>query len=227
MHSLSGCHGMRRWHLAQFPSFTRPYAKCAIATKRWRLGSCAVSCAAIIRYLHNRKGETNMTESLPKKNSSNCQADWWGLRASACATLALLLALLPMDAAEAARSGGRMGGSRSFAARPGPRVGSRGFGGPRVSGGGFGGPRVSIGIGSPLIAPMSPFGVAPLSPFGYGFGVPVPLGSIGPSPGSGPSVNDQMLQNQQVQDERKIDEQKQGEIATLKKELEELKLQSK
>lgn len=154
------------------------------------------------------------------------KADWWGLRASACATLALLLALLPMDAAEAARSGGRMGGSRSFAARPGPRVGSRGFGGPRVSGGGFGGPRVSIGIGSPLIAPMSPFGVAPLSPFGYGFGVPVPLGSIGPSPGSGPSVNDQMLQNQQVQDERKIDEQKQ-EIATLKKELEELKLQSK
>ena len=125
-----------------------------------------------------------------------------------------------MDAAEAARSGGRMGGSRSFAARPsGPR--------PRVApragaGGGFGGPRVSIGIGSPLIAPMSPFGVAPLSPFGYGFGVPVPLGSIGP----GPSVNDQMLQNQQVQDERKIDEQKQ-EIATLKKELEELKLQSK
>jgi len=148
------------------------------------------------------------------------KADWWGLRASACATLALLLALLPMDAAEAARSGGRMGGSRSFAARPGPRVGSRV--GPR--GGGFGGPRVSIGIGSPLIAPMSPFGVAPLSPFGYGFGVPVPLGSIGPSPG--PSVNDQMLQNQQVQDERKIDEQKQ-EIATLKKELEELKLQSK
>ena len=59
MHSLSGCHGMRRWHLAQFPSFTRPYAKCAIATKRWRLGSCAVSCAAIIRYLHSGSGATD------------------------------------------------------------------------------------------------------------------------------------------------------------------------
>lgn len=39
---------------------------------------------------------------------------------------------------------------------------------------------------------------------------------------SGPSSTDQMLQNQQQQDERKIDEQNQ-EIATLKKELEELK----
>ena len=73
---------------------------------------------------------------------------------------------------------------------------------------------------------ISPFGYAPLSPFspfgygGIGLGVPVPLGPVGPS---GPSVNDQMLQNQQAQDERKIDEQKQ-EIAALKKELDELKL---
>jgi hypothetical protein len=75
-------------------------------------------------------------------------------------------------------------------------------------------------IGAPMI---SPFGYAPLSPFspfgygGFGLGVPVPLGPVGPS------VNDQMLQNQQAQDERKIDEQKQ-EIAALKKELEDLKL---
>ena len=75
-------------------------------------------------------------------------------------------------------------------------------------------------IGAPII---SPFGYAPLSlfsPFGYGgfgLGVPVPLGPVGPS------VNDQMLQNQQAQDERKIDERKQ-EIAALKKELEDLKL---
>lgn len=75
-------------------------------------------------------------------------------------------------------------------------------------------------IGAPMI---SPFGYAPLSPFspfgygGFGLGVPVPLGPVGPS------VNDQMLQKQQAQDERKIDEQKQ-EIAALKKELEDLKL---
>ena len=75
---------------------------------------------------------------------------------------------------------------------------------------------------------ISPFGFAPspFSPFGYGyggFGVPVPLPVPGPV---GPSANDQMLQNQQLQDERKIDEQKQ-EIATLKKELEDLKAKSK
>ena len=70
---------------------------------------------------------------------------------------------------------------------------------------------------------ISPFGYAPLSPFspfgygGFGLGVLGPLGPVGPS------VNDQMLQKQQAQDERKIDEQKQ-EIAALKKELEDLKL---
>jgi len=145
------------------------------------------------------------------------QGTSWGLRASAAAALALLLALLPMDAAEAARSGGRMGGSsRGFAAQPPPRAAVPRGGTAR----GSAGPRISIGIGAPMI---SPFGYAPLSPFspfgygGFGLGVPVPLGPVGPS------VNDQMLQNQQAQDERKIDEQKQ-EIAALKKELEDLKL---
>ena len=42
-----------RCGLGSISLFTfRPYAKCAIATKRWRAGSCAFSCAAIIRYLH-------------------------------------------------------------------------------------------------------------------------------------------------------------------------------
>ena len=56
------------WHapidlLAQSP-FTRPYAKCAIATKRWRLVSCAVSCAAISCYLHSGSGASCISGPL-------------------------------------------------------------------------------------------------------------------------------------------------------------------
>lgn len=77
---------------------------------------------------------------------------------------------------------------------------------------------MSIGIGSPVISPFG-FGGFGYSPFGFGFGggLPVPV----PVP-SGPSNTDQMLQNQQVQDERKIDEQNR-EIAELKKQIAELK----
>eukprot|EP00438_Fugacium_kawagutii_P000430 Skav201979 [mRNA] locus=scaffold2336:43117:45478:+ [translate_table: standard] len=158
-------------------------------------------------------------EKVAQPEADNKATNWWGLRASAAATLALLLALLPMDAAQAARSGGRMGGSsRGFSARPPPRAAApRGGATTRSSS------SVSIGIGAPVIspfgfgAPFSPFG---FSPFGYGFGFGVPIGP------SGPSASDQMLQNQQVQDERKIDEQKQ-EIAALRKELDDLKTKSK
>lgn len=122
-----------------------------------------------------------------------------------------------MDAAQAARSGGRMGGSsRGFSARPPPRAAAPRGGGATTRSSSS----VSIGIGAPVISPFgfgSPFG---FSPFGYGFGFGVPIGP------SGPSASDQMLQNQQVQDERKIDEQKQ-EIAALRKELDDLKTKSK
>lgn len=139
---------------------------------------------------------------------------------SACA-LALLLALLPTDAAEAARSGGRMGGSSraARAPRPQPRAQPKASSTTRsASAASVSGPNISVGFGSPVI---SPFGFSPFGPFGgfgfspFGFGLPVPVPS-------GPSSTDQMLQNQQQQDERKIDEQNQ-EIATLKKELDELK----
>jgi uncharacterized membrane protein len=76
----------------------------------------------------------------PTRSTLQYQGTSWGLRASAAAALALLLALLPMDAAEAARSGGRMGGSsRGFAAQPPPRAAvprggtARGSAGPRIS----------------------------------------------------------------------------------------------
>lgn len=86
----------------------------------------------------------------PTWSTLQYQGTSWGLRASAAAALALLLALLPMDAAEAARSGGRMGGrmggsSRGFAARPPPRAAvprggtARGSAGPRISIGMLGG----------------------------------------------------------------------------------------
>jgi len=80
----------------------------------------------------------------PTRSTLQYQGTSWGLRASAAAALALLLALLPMDAAEAARSGGRMGGSsRGFAARPPPRAAvPRGGGTAR----GSAGPRISIGM---------------------------------------------------------------------------------
>lgn len=145
---------------------------------------------------------------------------------------AVLVALVPLQGAEAARSGGRMGGSSSsFRSRPMPRptmpkssfngasFARAGVATPRPGiGATVGGPNISIGV-SPILAPPI-FG----SPFGFGFGgfglfgppiLPIPVPS-------GPSASDQVLQNQQARDERQIDEQK-GEIQELKKQIEELK----
>ncbi|CAJ1368147.1 unnamed protein product, partial [Effrenium voratum] len=142
------------------------------------------------------------------------------LRVAAASLLALLVALVPLSA-EAARSGGRMGGRSSaprsaFRAAPRPRAVPRSE--PH-----FGGPNVSIGIGPPVM-PLGRYGgFGPGFGFGgFGYGVPLPL----PLPGQalGPSANDQMLQNQQIQDERKLDDQNR-EIADLKKQIEELQRQ--
>mmetsp|Transcript_39883 Transcript_39883/g.71692 ORF Transcript_39883/g.71692 Transcript_39883/m.71692 type:complete len:207 (-) Transcript_39883:83-703(-) len=144
------------------------------------------------------------------------QDAWTCLKAMAAICLGLVVAFAPLQSAEAARSGGRMGGGSVRAARPMPRSGA-GMGasaGPRVSTG----PNVSIGIGAPMI---SPFGY---SPFGMGYGgfglfgppiLPVPVPT-------GPSGTDQMIQSQQLRDERQIDSQK-SEIAQLKQEIEQLK----
>ncbi|CAE7227671.1 unnamed protein product [Symbiodinium sp. CCMP2456] len=152
--------------------------------------------------------------SEPEANS-NAASSWTTfLKMSAAACLALVITLLPLDSAEAARSGGRMGG-RMSGMRSAPRMSV-----PRSSGSARlrSGPNISIGIGSPVISPFG-FGGFGYSPFGFGFGGGLPLPVPVPS---GPSNTDQMLQNQQVQDERKIDEQNR-EIAELKKQIAELK----
>eukprot|EP00440_Ansanella_granifera_P060013 gb/GFBE01065045.1/.p1 GENE.gb/GFBE01065045.1/~~gb/GFBE01065045.1/.p1 ORF type:complete len:207 (+),score=28.93 gb/GFBE01065045.1/:1-621(+) len=148
------------------------------------------------------------------------EAAWGGvLRGALAVCAAFLVAMMPMQGAEAARSGGRMGGATSARARPPPprsTAGATRSSGPRISSG----PNVSIGIGAPMYSPFgfSPFGFSPFGGFGL-FGPPLPL----PVP-SGPSNTDQMIQNQQLQDERKLDEQKQ-EIAALQKEIQALKAQ--
>eukprot|EP00930_Biecheleria_cincta_P095948 TRINITY_DN87834_c0_g1_i1.p1 TRINITY_DN87834_c0_g1~~TRINITY_DN87834_c0_g1_i1.p1 ORF type:complete len:235 (+),score=43.04 TRINITY_DN87834_c0_g1_i1:67-705(+) len=140
------------------------------------------------------------------------------LRIAAAVCAALMLALVPLEGAEAARSGGRMGGSSSFRARaPPPRQAAprSATAGPRVSTG----PNISIGV-----APSFGYGG-----FGYG-GFGMPFGGLGffgppvlpiPVP-SGPSMNDQMLQNQQLRDEAKLEAQK-AEIQELQKQLATLK----
>jgi len=140
-------------------------------------------------------------------------------RAALAVLAALAVAFVPMDGAEAARSGGRMGGMggsrpQSRAAPP-PRSAPSARSGVGASVGGA--PTVVV---SPMMSPFgySPFGGFGYSPFGFGFG--------GFGGGFGPSGTDQRIQEQQRQDERNIDQQK-GQIDALQKEIETLKAQKK
>ncbi|CAE8628532.1 unnamed protein product [Polarella glacialis] len=141
------------------------------------------------------------------------------LRVVAAVCAALMVALVPLQGAEAARGGGRMGGgrmggsSRSFRARPSPSRQAM----PRGNyGAGRGGPRMSSG---PNISFRN---------YGYGGGFGIPFGGFGMPFGgfgmmnSGQSGNDQMLQNQQRRDESQLDGQK-SQIADLEKQIAELK----
>jgi len=130
---------------------------------------------------------------------------------SAVAALAAVLMVGSVPApAEAARSGGRMGGMGSAARRaPPPPARSA----QRASGGGS--TNINIGV-SPVI---SPFGYGGFGYGGFGFGptiLPVPFG------GMGPSASDQMLQQQQRRDESTLDNQAR-QIDALQKEIAELK----
>jgi len=151
--------------------------------------------------------EAGAPEAVP---TTSATGDAWRVALAACA--ALLVALVPISGAEAARSGGRMGGMRSMPppqrsqqqrAQPGPRFSS--------------GPNISIGVG-PVIAPPM-FGPPLLGP---------PMGLFGPPmlpvpvPSMGPSVSDQIMQDQQRRDERQMDSQK-AQIEALQKEIAELK----
>eukprot|EP00933_Yihiella_yeosuensis_P010773 TRINITY_DN1175_c3_g1_i1.p1 TRINITY_DN1175_c3_g1~~TRINITY_DN1175_c3_g1_i1.p1 ORF type:complete len:211 (+),score=41.03 TRINITY_DN1175_c3_g1_i1:135-767(+) len=145
-----------------------------------------------------------------------------GLRALAALCAALLLAFAPMQDAQAARSGGRMGGGRAPSFRAPPRAMPQSRAGPSVGSSVYrGGPNVSIGV-APMFAP-SPFGFGG----GFGFGMPLfpPLG-FGMPLGGGPTASDQMLQNQQRNDERQIDAQKQ-QIQDLERQINELKASKK
>jgi len=137
------------------------------------------------------------------------------LRAALAIMAALAVAFVPMDGAEAARSGGRMGGGMGrggggFGGRaPPPRAQTQRRAAPSS------GPNINIGVGPVFAPPM-------FSPFGFGmpfFGppiIPIPFGS------SGPSNTDRMIQDQQRRDESVIDQQKQ-QIDQMQRELSELK----
>jgi len=157
-----------------------------------------------------------------------------GMRMLLAIMAALAVVVVPMDGAEAARSGGRMGGGGFGGGRS---MGGGGFGGGRsmggmggMRGGGAGsgafaassGPNINIGIGRPMFSPFG-FGGFGYSPFGFGgmFGMPLPLPVFG---GGGESNTDRQIQNQQQQDERVLDSQK-LQIESMQKELAELKAQ--
>eukprot|EP00438_Fugacium_kawagutii_P016601 Skav236387 [mRNA] locus=scaffold29:90054:95780:- [translate_table: standard] len=147
---------------------------------------------------------------------------------------ALALVWLPVQEAQAARSGGRIGGTASAArSKPPPRA-------PVASSS-----RTTVINKTTVIAPPPPVVAAP--PMGMGMGVgfaPAPV-LVAPPPTigdvvvgtviggainnaitgghhSGPTTTDRLLENQQRQDERQIDNQ-QREIELLKSEIQNLK----
>jgi len=153
--------------------------------------------------------------NMPAEPATAAASSSWRLALAAC--VALLVAFTPMDGAQAARSGGRMGGmGGGMRSAPQQRYQQQAQAGPRFSTG----PNVSIGFG-PMIAP--PLFAPPMfgSPF-FGMGlfgppvVPVPVPSLGPS------MSDQILQDQQRREERQMDTQK-AQIDALQKEIADLK----
>jgi len=147
---------------------------------------------------------------------------------------ALVVSFAPAGEAQAAKSGGRIGGSAQ-AARSKPPPG-----------------RTSTNVinkttvverNTTVVVPPPPV-VAPVAPMGMGFGMapvvvapPPTLGEIvvGAAVSSaihsavaphhyGPSVNDRILENQQRQDERQMDRQA-NQIEDLQRELQQLKAQ--
>jgi len=154
---------------------------------------------------------------MPAEPATAAISSSWRMALAACA--ALLVALVPMGDAQAARSGGRMGGmGGGMRSAPQQRPGRQAQAGPRFSTG----PNISIGVG-PMIAPPlfappmfgSPFFGPPMGLFGPPM-VPVPV------PSMGSSMSDQILQDQQRRDERQMDTQK-SQIDALQKELADLK----
>mmetsp|Transcript_24441 Transcript_24441/g.49917 ORF Transcript_24441/g.49917 Transcript_24441/m.49917 type:complete len:215 (+) Transcript_24441:91-735(+) len=156
----------------------------------------------------------------PVPDSAAAETEPWAVVAGAARTAVALLAavavaLVPMDGAEAARSGGRMGGSRmgGIGGRPRappPRAAPQ----PQQRGGG---PNINIGVAPPIYGG-----------FGGGFFggpsllFPPPILPIPMPFGGGPSMQDRAIQDQQQRDERVIDQQKM-QIDQMQKEIQDLK----
>ena len=174
-----------------FRSLTTPHARVQAETRQ---------AVASQKGLVMEKGHADV-------KAGDTSSSAWRMMAAVCA--AVLVALLPLSGAEAARNGGRMGGMGGGARRsmPPPR--------PQRQEAVRPGPNISVGVG-PMIAPMygSPFLG---SPFGL-FGPPLLI----PGPSFGPSPTDRALQDQQQRDERFLDSQKM-QIESLQRELTDLK----
>eukprot|EP00933_Yihiella_yeosuensis_P008529 TRINITY_DN11402_c1_g3_i1.p1 TRINITY_DN11402_c1_g3~~TRINITY_DN11402_c1_g3_i1.p1 ORF type:complete len:228 (+),score=63.43 TRINITY_DN11402_c1_g3_i1:97-780(+) len=158
------------------------------------------------------------------------------LSAAVSILAALALAVLPMEEAQAARSGGRIGGSAPRARPPPPRPSPP--------------PQASSSSNTTVINKTTIVSPPPVMGGGYGYGgmgvvvAPPPtlgdvvVGSVvggainnaiyggSHSYSRGPSSTDMMLQNQQNQDERKLDDQAR-QIEQLKNDLASLKATSK
>ena len=178
-----------------------------------------------LRANHGREAEGPQAEELE-------QASPMRFGSALLAVLAAVaLTVLPVEEAKAARSGGRIGGSASSARRAPPRAPPRAPAAASSS-------NTTVINRTTVVAPP-PVMAAPSIGFGMAPVVVAPPPTVGDViVGSvvggainnamygnrGPSTADRMLENQQRQDERQIDNQKK-EIEQLKAELNSLKTQ--
>jgi len=161
----------------------------------------------------------------PVPDSAAAETEPWAVVAGAARTAVALLAavavaLVPMDGAEAARSGGRMGGSRmgGMGGRPRappPRAAPQ----PQQRGGG---PNINIGVAPPVYGGFGGGFFGGPSLFGPSLLLPPPILPVPVPFGGGPSMQDRAIQDQQQRDERVIDQQKM-QIDQMQKEIQDLK----
>jgi len=174
--------------------------------------------------------------AAPIDGPSAASHDFGRLPVVASLLAALLVALVPVEEAQAARSGGRIGGSAVGARKAPPPSRTA----PNVINKTTVVERTTTVVAPP---PPPPVVVAPppimAPPIGFGIGMapvvvapPPTIGDVivGAAVSSaihsavphGPSVNDRILENQQRQDERQMDRQA-AQIEDLQRELSELK----
>eukprot|EP00439_Symbiodinium_sp_Y106_P075617 s1098_g15.t1 len=189
-----------------------------------------------LRATHGEQEAVSMDAQTPEEPEQTASPMRFG-SALLAMLAAFAFALLPAEEAQAARSGGRIGGSAGAMRRAPPRAPPRAPAAASSS-------NTTVINRTTVVAPP-PVTAAPSVGFGMGI-APVPV-VVAPPPTvgdvivgsvvggainnamygghhSGPSTADRMLENQQRQDERQIDNQKM-EIEQLKAELNSLKAQ--